>query len=204
MQSKVRFKIGEIEFEAEGDGGIIARERNEFVSTLLPLALDTMAKTMAVRQIPQTTALLKSPTADVSSLSQSTEDWRKMGLSLFAKEKGVESSTDFILCAAFFKEKKGEIKSFSSTTAKSFFEEAKKPEQGKTSDTIYKLAQRGLIMEYPPAKGAIPIEYILTGDGEEYVKNLHTKVKKTSPRPRKKTKKVSSAPKKQGTKPKST
>ena len=45
MQNEVRFRIGEIEFEAKGDPDVIERERNEFVTKLLPLAVDAVVGT---------------------------------------------------------------------------------------------------------------------------------------------------------------
>jgi hypothetical protein len=187
MQNKVRFKIGEIEFEAEGDTEVIARERNEFVTTLLPLAVDAMTKIIN-RQIPQITALPQSTTIDDIDLPQETDNLSKTSLASFIKQKGAESHTDFVLCAMFFKEKKKEMTSFSSATAKHFFSEAKKPLPVNISDLTYQLVKRGLIMESPSAKGVMPTEYVLTSKGEEYVNQLRpglTKARKTSSKPRK-------------------
>jgi len=192
MDNKVRFKMGEIEFEAEGDAEFIARERNEFVSTLIPLAVDAMTRTINNRQVPQITSLPQSETIAGIDLSQGAEDWSRMSLASFIKEKGAESHTDFILCSIFFKNKKNEMDSFSSTTAKHFFSEARKPLPKNISDLLYQLAGRGLIMESPSAKGETPTEYILTAKGEEHVNNLHprkTKVRRASSKPRKQKKK---------------
>ena len=186
MQNKLRFKIGDIEFEAEGEAEVIARERNEFISTLLPLAIDTMTRTINKKQIPQITTLPQSAIIDGIDLSQETEDWSRTSLDSFIKQKGAKSNTDFILCAAFFKLKKGEIQSFSSTSAKQFYLEAKKPTPKNISLPIFQLVQKRHIME---TQGK---EYILTGEGEEYVNKLRpsqTKTRKTTSKPRKQRKK---------------
>ena len=42
---KVKFKIGEIEFEAEGLPEDVSNERNTFMNTLLPAAVEAMIRT---------------------------------------------------------------------------------------------------------------------------------------------------------------
>jgi len=193
MQNKVRFKIGDIEFEAEGEAEVIERERKEFVTTLFPLAVDAMTRYINNRQVQQITTLPQSETINETDLSYDVEDLNRKSLASFIKEKGAESNIDFVLCAMFFKEKKKEMASFSSATAKNFFSEAKKPLPANIFDLTYQLVKRGLIMESPSAKGATPTEYILTAKGEEYVNVLQpgqTKVRKTSLKPRKQRKKT--------------
>jgi len=188
MLNKVKFKIGDIEFEAEGDAEIIERERKEFVTTLLPLAVDAMTRTINNRQIPQNTTLPQSVIINGTDSPQDAENFGRTSLALFIKEKGAESDSDFILCAMSFKERRKEMDSFSSTTLKPLFSDAKKPLPDNISDLLYKLAKRGLIMEPLSKKGIKPIEYVLTNKGEEYVNDLHpkqTKAKKTSSKPRK-------------------
>jgi len=192
MQSKVRFKIGDIEFEAEGDAEVIARERNEFITTLLPLAVDAMTRTITNRHVQQITTLPQSEIVNETSLPQEAEDWSRKSLASFIKEKGAKSNTDFILCAAFFKDKKSSIKSFSSTEAKEYFLEAKKTPPKNVSLPIFHLAKKGHIME-SPEKGATLTKYILTSEGEDYVEKLcprQTKAKKTSSRSRKQQKRT--------------
>ena len=192
MQNKVRFKIGEIEFEAEGSAEVIARERKEFFSTLLPLASNTTIRTASIKEVPQISISPQSSNNDDNTTFQSTEDLSRMSLSSFIIQKGAKSHPDFILCAAFFKEKKNGMQSFSKNSAESFFEEVKKPVPKNISVYITRLIQRGLIMEYPSAKGSTPTEYILTGAGEEYVNNFQpkqVKTRKTSSKPKKSQKK---------------
>ena len=45
MNNKVKFKIGEIEFEAEGSSEVVERERNVFLNSLLPAAVDAIVRT---------------------------------------------------------------------------------------------------------------------------------------------------------------
>lgn len=48
MENRVKFKIGEIEFEAEGSAEVIERERNVFMNALLPAAVDAIVRTRGV------------------------------------------------------------------------------------------------------------------------------------------------------------
>ncbi len=52
----MKFKIGEIEFEADGSAEVVERERNVFLNALLPAAVDAIVRTRgaekAVQHIP--------------------------------------------------------------------------------------------------------------------------------------------------------
>lgn len=53
MENRVKFKIGEIEFEAEGSAEVIERERNVFMNALLPAAVDAIVRTRGVESANQ-------------------------------------------------------------------------------------------------------------------------------------------------------
>jgi len=191
MLNKVRFKIGEIEFEAEGDAEVIAKERQEFVSTLLPLALDSTSRKANARQITQIATVSQSSSIDDTDSYQVREDLSRASLASFVKEKGAKSINDFVLCAAFFNEKKNEMKTFSKATVEGFFSEAKRKWPKNISLSFNQLVKRGFIMEPLFAKGKTPTEYTLTDEGEEYIKKLspkQTKAKKSPSRTRKRQK----------------
>ena len=193
-QNEVHIKIGVdgIEFDAKGDADFIERERNAFEAKLLPLGVDAVARARNVVQVQQIgtqetcTALPMS--TSVEDDSSFNEDLNKMSLASFIKQKGADSNNDFVLCAAYFKEKKKEIQSFSSTTAKEFFQEAKKPLPSNISMVINQLGQKGFIMEDASSKGANPKEYIVSSEGDRYIETLkpkEEKEKKVSNKPRK-------------------
>lgn len=196
MQNEVHIKIGAdgIEFDAKGDSDFIERERNAFEAKLLPLGVDAVTRTRGVVQAPQIIAqdeypVIPEPSSTVSeNILPDTIDWSKISLASFAKQKGADSINEFILCAAYFNEKKNGVASFSSTTAKEFYSDAKKPLPSNVSMAINQLASKGLIMENPSAKGANPKEYILTNEGEETIERMQPKEgkeKKVSAKPRK-------------------
>ena len=108
MNSRVKFKIGQIEFEAEGDAELIARERNEFVSTLLPLAIEAMVRTSSISQgdgLVRNTNFEKLPDAnplkDLDTPLAST-DFSKIGLAEFYNAERCNYSQRFYtLCCLF-------------------------------------------------------------------------------------------------------
>ena len=75
MDNKVKFKIGEIEFEAEGSAEVVERERNVFLNALLPAAVEAIVRTRGAEKAVQyisansTPALMDSAPQDVLPLS---------------------------------------------------------------------------------------------------------------------------------------
>ncbi len=203
---RVKFEIGEIKFEAEGSADLVERERSIFNNTLLPAAIDAVVRTRSVAQNSQyintsdshqPTILTSNSSATLpeQSLMNSTVDLSRTSLASFVKSKGADSHYDFIICAVYYNEKRNGVMSFSSTTLKDLYSEAKKPLPNNMSMSLSELVKKGLIMEDSSAKGSTPKMYVLTLEGEESIKNMHpteAKEKKTASRPRKQRQKVDS------------
>jgi hypothetical protein len=185
MQNEVHIKIGAdgIEFDAKGDADFIERERNAFEAKLLPLGVDAVTRTQNIVQPVQVITndeyqSLPQTTFNNPEISASDEDWSKVSLASFIKQKGADSIQDFILCSVYFNAKKNGILSFSSATAKEFYSEAKTPLPSNVSMAINQLTTKGLIMEDSSAKGTTPKEYILTGEGENLVEKMQPQERK--------------------------
>lgn len=203
---RVKFEIGEIKFEAEGSADLVERERSIFNNTLLPAAIDAIVRTRSVTQSTQYIETQDShqpvvlTTNNIAALPEqamidSTIDFSRMSLASFAKSKGANAHYDFIICAVFFNEKRNGISSFSSATLKELYSEAKKPLPNNLSMSLSELVKKGLIMEDVSAKGSTPKMYVLTLEGEEFIKKMHpTEVeeKKSSSKPRKQHQKIDS------------
>ncbi len=204
---RVKFEIGDIKFEAEGSAELVERERSIFNNALLPAAIDAIVRTRGTVQNPELIesqdtqkSVLSTTSSTVALPEQTTEnaaiDLSRTSLASFVKAKGANDNYDFILCAVYYNEKRNGISSFSIITLKDLYAEAKKPLPKNPSRSLSELVKKGLIMEDISAKGSTPKMYILTLDGEEFVKNMHptdAKEKKTTPKPRKQHPKVESA-----------
>lgn len=194
MPNEVKFKIGEIEFEAKGDAELIERERNEFVSNLLPLAIEAMIRTKTVRQetgaianSEQYAALATNANETYQIAVGSSTNLDRTSISTFLKEKRAVTDTDIIMCSVYFDEKKNNKKEFSSETVKNLYKEARISEPSNISGTMLHLAKKGFIMDSPDSPKSNPKLYVLSSDGIQYVETLQPKSgeKKTSTKARK-------------------
>ncbi len=183
MENRVRFKIGEIEFEAEGTSELIERERNIFLNSLLPAAVDAIVRTRGEEKEPQ-----YFETVDQSILSLSNEnssgiyfenDLSQISFVEYTKQFGNVSDQNFVLISAYFQEKKNGEKSFSSANVKQFFSSARKRIPSNTSDLLQKLAKKGYIMDDPNSEKESPKKYILTNSGIQFVDNFQAKDQRT-------------------------
>lgn len=186
MENRVRFKIGEIEFEAEGTAEIIERERSEFMSKLLPAAVDAIVRTRGVEQRMQYIdahegpELLAEGTTVTSAIPELKSDVKltdlsRTNLASFIMNYGALNDRDFTLIAAYYDEKKNGNSFFTSESVKSYYAEARRSEYSNRSELIYQLAKKGYIMDNPSADGKLPKQYILTTEGIAYVETYKAK-----------------------------
>lgn len=192
MENRVKFKIGEIEFEAEGSAEVVERERNVFLNALLPAAVDAIVRTRGreknaqyIEAVEQSSTLLveNTDTSITGDLELNSMDLSRTSLASFLKKYGKLSEQDFTLIAAYYDEKKNKITSFSSETVKKYYAEARRTEPSNVSMVVNQLAQKGLIMDAPNLEQKTPKQYILTLNGiryvEEYVSKEDSNEKKT-------------------------
>jgi len=201
---RVRFEIGDIKFEAEGSADLVERERSIFNNTLLPAAIEAIVRTRGV--VPNAQYVSPSESAQPAIIASNapvliSEQGRKDGgfsrtsLAAFVKSKGAYEHYDFIICAVYYNEKRNNISSFSISTVKELYSEAKKQLPVNLSMSLSELVKKGLIMEDSSAKGSNPKVYVLTSDGEEAVLTMQPsepKEKKSTSRPRKQPRKAES------------
>lgn len=177
MNNRLRFKIGEIEFEAEGDIELIERERDVFLNTLLPSAINSISQTRKYKQdsdIEDMNMVLIETKEELSSALK--EDLSRTSLSVFLKKYGNFSEQDFVLLAVYFDEIKNGNKVFTSETIKRYYGEARRNEYSNISMLLGPLAKKGYIMDNPDSELANPKQYILTNEGIEYVRNYVPKI----------------------------
>lgn len=183
---RVKFKIGEIEFEAEGSADLVERERSIFSNTLLPSAIDAIVRTRGIAQateyiddIGQSTKLLAiaddSIGNKVSPIDPISTDLSRTSLASFIQTYGILLDQDFVLIAAYYDEKKNNIRSFTSESVKQYYADARRQKYSNFSELLKQLTQKGFIMDDPDAEKKIPKQYILTDKGIQYVEKYQPK-----------------------------
>jgi len=199
---KLRYKVGEIEFEAEGSPDAVEQQRENFMSIVLPAAVDAMictrgttAKEHYIDVLDPVQTLLEDGGQRVIATTQIQDDYSRTSLSSFIKKYGTLSEQDFTLFSAYFYEKKTGNTVFSIDDVKKYYADARRPQPSNPSMSLYKLAEKGYIMDAPDAENKGSKKYILAYDGITYVESYLPKEggdEKKRSKPRKVTTKVES------------
>lgn len=196
---KLKYKVGQIEFEAEGPADVVEQQRLNFMDAVLPAAVNAMVQTHTVsenREYIETTSnqpLLESGASGVTVVSKNERDvdYSRTSLSSFLKKHGTLNDQDFTLFAAYFDEKKNGITAFSSESVKQYYLEGRRSAYSNNSELLRQLAKKGFIMDAVAPEGAKSGKfYMLTDDGIAYVeayvpKDNSEEKKKTRPRSKK-------------------
>lgn len=185
---KLKYKVGQIEFEAEGPSHAVELQRVNFMNSVLPAAVEAMVRTQTIVEDKHyiegktNTSLLESEIDDINTPSIESEEheFSRTSLSSFIKKYGDVNEQDFTLFAAYFYEIKNGVKVFSIEDVKKFYPEARRPLPKNPSMSLYSLAQKGYIMD-----ADAPMEddkngkwYMISEDGISYIKNYVPKENK--------------------------
>ena len=195
---KLKYKVGEIEFEAEGPTEAVEQQRVNFMNAVLPAAVNAMVQTRMVsenRDYIETVSnqpLLESESSSGTSTPkvENGVDYSRTSLSSFLKKYGTLSDQDFTLFAAYFDEKKNGVKAFSCDSVKQYYLEGRRSAYSNNSALLRQLAKKGFIMDTVAPEGAKSGKYyMLTDDGIAYIETYvpkETTEEKKKARPRSK------------------
>ena len=184
-QLKLKIKIGQVEFEAEGDSKVVTEQRDVFIQNIVPAATSFLDKIQNI----ETTKLIesssnsqiqqKNETEFLSSTFDNTNDWSRTSISSFLNKYGDLSDRDFVLFAAFYNEKRNQGNKYSFTVedVKRYYSEARRTTYSNNSQLLNMLAKVGLIIDDPDAETSSPKTYILSQDGLKYVEAYIPKTK---------------------------
>lgn len=180
---RVRFKIGEIEFETEGSAEVVEHERNVFLTAILPAAVDAIVRTRGLVQERQYIEagehqeLLSSQITGATDNLILTENVNlsRTSLASFIKDYGILNDQDFALIAAYYDEKKNGAPMFSIENIKQYYADARRTEYSNISELLRQLVKKGVIMDAPNSEVKTPKQYILTSVGIPYVESYKTK-----------------------------
>lgn len=145
---KLKYKVGEIEFEAEGPADAVEQQRINFMNAVLPAAVNAMVQTRSVSEnkayietAPQQ-SLLEAGHTEAEPVSDAV-DYSRVGLSSFLKKYGQLTEQDFTLFAAYFDEKKNRNMCFSIEDVKRYYAEARRSLPKNPSMSLNRLAEKG-------------------------------------------------------------
>lgn len=175
---KLKYKVGEIEFEAEGPAEAVEQQRVNFMNVVLPAAVDAMVRTQAVIEhqpyIDAATqpAMLEAglPVEPLATPNQLENDFSRTSLASFLKKYGTLGDQDFTLFAAYFDEKKNGTNAFSIENVKQYYQEGRRAAYSNNSQLLRQLAKKGYIMDTSaPEDAKAGKYYMLTNDGIAYI-----------------------------------
>lgn len=175
---KLKYKVGEIEFEAEGPAEAVEQQRVNFMNVVLPAAVDAMVRTQAVIEhqpyidAAAQPAMLEAglPAEPLAIPNQLENDFSRTSLASFLKKYGTLGDQDFTLFAAYFDEKKNGTKAFSIENVKQYYQEGRRTAYSNNSQLLRQLAKKGYIMDTSaPEDAKAGKYYMLTNDGIAYI-----------------------------------
>lgn len=182
-QLKIKYKIGGIEFEAEGPADVVEQQRVAFISGVLPAAVEAMNNTRFVDKEPM---YIEGNDTQMLPVPQSTsEDLSRTSLASYINQKGTLSDQDFVLFAAYYDESKNGVKAFSSETVKKYYADARRKLYSNFSVLLGQLVKKGYIMETDSVDGASGKCFTLTAEGIRYVEEYTPKTETVEKKPRK-------------------
>lgn len=197
MEHQVKFKIGEIEFEASGSAEIIERERNFFLNNLLPVAVDAIKITKQAKAVPVYTDTSNPNTTSIVEMENNIQliedvpkiaipsiegDLARTNLATFLTEFGDLTETDLVLISAYYDEKRNGISSFSSKNVRKYYEEARRPKYSNNSSLLNALAKKSLIIENGSEGQKKQKNYTISVLGIDHVENYEKKELPTKPK----------------------
>ncbi len=196
---KLEYKVGAIEFKAEGPADVVEQQRVNFMNIVLPAAVEAMVRTQAApvqsnyieaaHQAPMLEAGVE--TKQETAAFSPEADLSRTNLSAFLNKYGPLTEQDFTLFAAYFDEMKNGTKAFFIDDVKRYYSEARRALPKNPSVSIYRLVEKGHIMDTQPPEGAKAGKYyMLTDAGMSYIKGYKPKENNGEKKNHTKTRKV--------------
>ncbi len=184
-QLKLKIKIGQVEFEAEGDANAVTEQRDVFIQNIVPAAsafLDKIQNLETAKIIePTTNHKLLQNNLENSPLSaaNTTNDWERTSLTSFLNKFGELSERDFVLFSAFYHEQKQPDNKYVFTVddVKNYYSEARRNPYSNYSQLLTMLVKAGLILDALNAENTSPKPYLISQEGLSYVNSYKPKEK---------------------------
>ena len=196
---KLEYKVGAIEFKAEGPADVVEQQRVNFMNAVLPAAVEAMVRTQAapvqsnyIEAAPQALMLETGvePKPETAIPSAGT-DLSRTSLTSYLKPYGALTDQDYTLFAANFDELKNGTTAFSVENVKQYYLEGRRTAYSNNSELLRQLVKKGYIMDAPVPEGAKAGKYyMLTDTGITYIRSYTPKENSGEKKPHTKTRKV--------------
>lgn len=176
---KLKYRVGEIEFEAEGNPEDVEQQRLNFMDAVLPAAVEAMVKTHTAvgngLYFEAQKADLSLSDVATTALLEPTSSSAAMSINEFLNSKNFSSQIDTAVGLVYYYEKNKGVSDFSTDELKQYFRDAKITVPKNPSDVVSKLVNRSHIME-SENKG----RYKLTRTGNGFIEDFVAKPRENS------------------------
>ena len=186
-QLKLKIRIGQVEFEAEGDTNAVTEQRDVFIQSIVPAASSFLDKIQCLEKARTVESPISNQIAqgDVTtpalpySNTANNIDWSRTNLVTFLDDYGELTDRDFVLFAAYYNEQKNQDSNyvFSIESVKKYYNDGRRPSYSNNSQLLNMLAKAGLIIDAPNAENNLPKQYIISQKGYKYITNYEPKNK---------------------------
>lgn len=192
---KLKIKIGQVEFEAEGDAKAVTEQRDVFIQNIVPAATSFLDKiqnietTKLIETSLDTQLIQKDDVVSSLPVYDNAVDWSRTSLVSYLQQFGELTDQNFILFSANFYENTQKEKPFvfNVENVKDFYSTARRVPYSNNSELLKKLAQKGFIIDAPGSEQKSPKQYILSSSGIKYI-NEYKPIEKSERKAIKKTK----------------
>lgn len=183
---KLKIKIGQVEFEAEGDANAVTEQRDVFIQSIVPAASSFLDKIQSIETARTVEPIVNSQiepnetAAPALPYSKSSNiDWSRTNLVTFLDDYGELTDRDFVLFAAYYNEQKNQDSNytFSIENVKKYYSDGRRSSYSNNSQLLNMLAKAGLIIDAPNAENNSPKLYIISQKGYKYITNYEPKDK---------------------------
>jgi hypothetical protein len=174
---KVKYKFGQIEFEAEGDSYDVEKQRDYFMNAIVPVATAIVNNVIKPEDAITPSKTHLQPTLIDKQPEKSSANTNRTNLITYLKQFGKLNNNDFVLFAAYYNEgSSNSLYTFTSEDVKSFFQEARRSVPKNPSDILQKLAKKGLIVDADNPDNKNPKPYLISQEGLNFIKSYQPKL----------------------------
>jgi len=182
MINRIKIKLGQIEFEAEGESELIERERQEFFS-ILPHAITAVSSTIMVTEHPKLTTE-EIPLSDNISPQSLVDSEAKSYDSLitFLKEKDFQNDVELTLGVTYYIDCIDNVGPVTVKDIENKLLEARKGKPSNINQCINLNIRKGYMAEYPDKKDGHKT-FTLLSEGIKWCQSYTLTEKKAKKKP---------------------